>query len=132
MNPRVERSLWGLQKANHMVRQITRDGAHLRTRLEVHIRLSTDHAQAGLTAYDCDLPYPGRLHMAAALGHMRMANYITGMLQQSLSSQEMKDGDTFLDEAINTGLKAVDETKKGTLKQDEDDGKRTNKRSPGA
>lgn len=111
MHPRTERSLWGLEKANHLIRTLTNGGAHLRTRMEVHIKLADDHAKAALAAYSDDLAYPARLHMSAAQRHMGMANWCMSAVQQQLTPTELSQEQTLLDEAVNMGLKAVAQTK---------------------
>lgn len=111
-HPRVQRAQWGLQKANHVIRQVSRDGAQLRTRIEIHLNLAADHGKAALACYDCDMAYPARLHIAASHKHAGMAHWCMGAIQQSLGPSELQDERTLLEDAVNTGLQAVDEAKK--------------------
>ena len=121
MNPRMERAMWGLEKNSHMVRKLMQTQAKLRLRMEVHMSLSETHAKSALVAYSFDYGYAAELHVTAAQRHMGAASWMMGALRQRLTPVEMKHELSLVDDAVNIGLKAVEETKKAMTKKVLDD-----------
>lgn len=118
MNPKVERSLWGIEKANHLVRTLTNSGAKLHLRMEMHIKIATDHSKAALACYSDDIGHAAQLHISAAHRHMGMANWCMGAALQMLDPGTLSQERSLLEDACNTGLKAVVATKQQSTKKE--------------
>ena len=117
MSAQLDRALWGLEKSNHLIRTLSRGGAKLTVRYELHVELANRHARASGVAYFQDLGHAAQLHITAAHRHMGMAAWCMASIRQQLDPGSLAQEQALLEEACNTGLKAVDATKKGDTKK---------------